>query len=105
MKNINITKIIAYTVVFTAVASAAHAGSTTGMPWEAPLTTIANSISGPVVKVICLLGICGAAAGMMIGEHGNGFKLMLKIVMGGSIALGASSFMSNLFGYSGGAAF
>ena len=75
------------------------------MPWESPLTTIMNSISGPVAKVVCVLGICGAGATLMWGEAGGGMKLMLKIVIGASIALGASSLLLNLFNFSGGATF
>jgi len=80
-----------------AFASSPSAGGS-GLPWEAPLTQILTSIQGPVARVFILLAIIATGIGMAFGEHGSGFKKVMGIAFGGSIVIGAVSFVSTLFG-------
>ncbi len=45
--------------------------SSTGMPWEAPLTKIKNSLSGPVAGVISLIGVIAAGSMLLFGNSGD----------------------------------
>jgi type IV secretion system protein VirB2 len=72
--------------------------SGSGMPWEAPLDTILTSIQGPVARTFILIAIVVCGIGMAFGEHGGGFKKVMGIAFGGSLVIGAVSFVSTLFG-------
>lgn len=56
------------------VAGSAHAATGgAGLPWETPLTTLSNSVTGPVAYSVSLIGIVGAGgvlifAGGMVNE-------------------------------------
>jgi type IV secretory pathway VirB2 component (pilin) len=43
----------------------AFAGTTTGLPWETPLTTIMNSLTGPVALAVSLIAIT-VTGGMLV---------------------------------------
>lgn len=76
-------------------ASAAGGG---GLPWEAPLQTITQSIQGPVAYAISLLGII-ACGGMLIwGVEINEFlKRGIMLVLVISLVILASNVLSSLF--------
>ncbi|EHP6673977.1 TrbC/VirB2 family protein [Campylobacter jejuni] len=66
-----------------------------GLPWESPLQTIKQSISGPVAFVISLLAIIAAGAGLVWGGELSGFlKTLIYIVIIIALVVGANSFMS-----------
>ncbi|WP_434152211.1 TrbC/VirB2 family protein (plasmid) [Methylocaldum gracile subsp. desertum] len=73
-------------------------GGGTGLPWEGPLEKILASVQGPVARVFILIAIVVTGIMMAFGEHGSGFKKVMGIAFGGSIVLGAVSFVSTLFG-------
>lgn len=79
--------------------------SGSGMPWEAPLSRIADSITGPVARVFGLIAIVSTGFALAFGEGGGVFRRLLQIVFGLSIAFTASSFLLGFFGFGGGAAF
>lgn len=76
--------------------------SGTGMPWEGPLTTILESITGPVAKIAGVVAICITGLALAYGEGGGLMRKILGIVFGLSIAFSASSFGLSFFGYGGG---
>lgn len=80
-----------------AFASSPSSGGS-GMPWEGPLDQILTSIQGPVARVGILIAIILTGLMMAFGEHGSGFKKIMGIAFGGSIVIGAVSFVSTLFG-------
>ena len=79
--------------------------SGTGMPWEGPLTTILESITGPVAKIAGVVAICITGLALAFGEGGGLMRKILGIVFGLSIAFAASSFGLSFFGYGGGLGF
>jgi len=81
------------------LAPAAHA-SGSSMPWEAPLQSILQSIEGPVAKVIVIIATGLALA---FGDTSGGFRRLIQIVFGLSIAFAASSFFLSFFSFGGGA--
>ncbi|MCL5237730.1 MAG: TrbC/VirB2 family protein [Nitrospirae bacterium] len=93
-------------VILLAIFSASSAfAAGSGMPWEGPLQQILNSISGPVAKIIGAIAIIATGLALAFGEGGGGFRKLLMIVFGLSIAFTATSFFLGFFGFSGGVAF
>lgn len=92
-----VASLVIATITSPAFASSPSSGGS-GMPWEGPLNTILASIQGPVARVFILISIIVCGLGMAFGEHGSGFKKIMGIAFGGSIVIGAISFVSTLFG-------
>ncbi|MGE0022364.1 MAG: TrbC/VirB2 family protein [Hyphomicrobium sp.] len=84
------------------IVGAAHAAGS-GMPWEAPLQRILESIEGPVAKVIAVVVIIVTGLSLAFGDMGGGLRRMLQIVFGLSIAFAATSFFLSFFSFAGGA--
>ena len=86
-------------VLLTAPAFAAGSN----MPWEQPLNQILESIQGPVAKVISVIVIILTGLALAFGETSGGFRRLIQIVFGLSIAFAASSFFLSFFSFGGGA--
>jgi len=88
------------------IASPAWAGTTgTAMPWEAPLTTIENSLAGPVAKAIGVIAIVITGLGFAFAEGGSAMRKGIGIVFGLAIAFTATTFVTSFFSVTSGAAF
>ena len=96
-----VTAATAFAVVALMTAPAYAAGS--NMPWEQPLTQILDSIQGPVAKVISVIVIIVTGLTLAFGETSGGFRRLIQIVFGLSIAFAASSFFLTFFSFGGGA--
>ena len=83
------------------VAAPAHA-SGSSMPWEQPLNQILESIQGPVAKVVSVIIIIVTGLTLAFGETSGGFRRLIQIVFGLSIAFAASSFFLTFFQFGGG---
>nr|WP_308258846.1 TrbC/VirB2 family protein [Qipengyuania flava] len=83
------------------VAPAHAAGS--GMPWEVPLQSILESIEGPVAKIVAVIIIIVTGLTLAFGDTSGGFRRLVQIVFGLSIAFAASSFFLSFFSFGGGA--
>jgi type IV secretory pathway VirB2 component (pilin) len=84
-----------------ATAPALAAGS--NMPWEQPLQQILQSIEGQVTKIIAVIIIIVTGLSLAFGDAGGGFRRLIQIVFGLSIAFAASSFFLSFFSFGGGA--
>ena len=73
------------------------------MPWEAPLNQILQSIQGPVAKVVSVIIIVVTGLTLAFGDTSGGFRRLIQIVFGLSIAFAASSFFLTFFSFAGGA--
>ncbi len=82
-------------------AVALAAGS--GMPWEEPLQKVLESVQGPVAKIVAVLIIITTGLALAFGETSGGFRKLIQIVFGLSIAFAASSFFLSFFSFGGGA--
>lgn len=89
-------------VVTMMTATSAHA-SGSSMPWEAPLQSILESIEGPVAKIIAVIVIIITGLSLAFGDTSGGFRRLIQIVFGLSIAFAASSFFLSFFSFGGGA--
>jgi len=85
-----------------ALASPARAAGT-GMPWEQPLQQILDSVQGPVAKIVAVIIIIVTGLTLAFGETAGGFRRLIQIVFGLSIAFAASSFFLSFFSFGGGA--
>lgn len=90
-------------VLMVALASAPASAGGSSMPWEAPLQSILESVEGPVAKVISLIIIIITGLTISFGDTSGGFRRMVQIVFGLSIAFAASSFFLTFFSFGGGA--
>lgn len=80
----------------------AHAAGSS-MPWEAPLQAILESIQGPVAKIVAVIIIIATGLALAFGDTSGGFRRLIQIVFGLSIAFAASSFFLSFFSFGGGA--
>jgi len=72
------------------IATAAGAAGS-NMPWEQPLNQILQSVEGPVTGL-----------SLAFGDTSGGFRRLVQIVFGLSIAFAASSFFLSFFSFGGG---
>ena len=93
-----ITASVAMTLATTSVFAA---GS--NMPWEQPLQQILQSIEGPVSKIVAVIIIIVTGLTLAFGDTAGGFRRLIQIVFGLSIAFAASSFFLSFFSFGGGA--
>lgn len=80
----------------------AHAAGS-GMPWEGPLDQILQSIEGPVARIVAVIIITLTGLTLAFGETSGGFRKLIQIVFGLSIAFAATSFFLAFFAFGGGA--
>jgi type IV secretion system protein TrbC len=94
--------LITLSVAILATCLPAHAAGS-GMPWEAPLQRILESIEGPVAKIVAVIIIIVTGLSLAFGDMGGGFRRLIQIVFGLSIAFAATSFFLSFFSFAGGA--
>ena len=83
-----------------AASNARAAGS--NMPWEQPLNQILQSVEGPVAKILAVIIIIVTGLTLAFGDTSGGFRRLIQIVFGLSIAFAASSFFLAFFSFGGG---
>jgi len=97
---------LAYVTALAAVSALmvapAHA-SGSSMPWEEPLQKILESVEGPVAKIVAVIIIITTGLTLAFGDTSGGFRRLVQIVFGLSIAFAASSFFLSFFSFGGGA--
>jgi type IV secretion system protein TrbC len=91
--------------VAAAIFSSLVQGAGAGMPWETPLQSILDSLTGPVAKIAGVAAVCLAGLTMAFSEGGSGMRKIITIAFGLTIAFSATTFFLPLFGYAGGVAF
>lgn len=94
--------LIALSITILASCLPAYAAGS-GMPWEAPLQRILESIEGPVAKIVAVIIIIVTGLSLAFGDMGGGFRRLIQIVFGLSIAFAATSFFLSFFSFAGGA--
>jgi len=92
----------AATFISLVISPAAHAAGS-NMPWEQPLQQILQSIEGPVSKIVAVIIIIVTGLTLAFGDTAGGFRRLIQIVFGLSIAFAASSFFLSFFSFAGGA--
>lgn len=64
---------------------------------------ILRSIEGPVAKIVAVIIIITTGLTLAFGDTAGGFRRLVQIVFGLSIAFAASSFFLSFFSFGGGA--
>jgi type IV secretory pathway VirB2 component (pilin) len=93
----------ASTVLVGAMMAPSAQASGSSMPWEQPLQKILQSIEGPVAKIVAVIIIIATGLTLAFGDTSGGFRRLIQIVFGLSIAFAASSFFLSFFSFGGGA--
>ncbi|WP_445216099.1 TrbC/VirB2 family protein [Bradyrhizobium sp. Pa8] len=101
-RGLRVAELTATATCFLLTASSAHAAGS-GMPWEAPLERILESVQGPVAKIVAVIIITVTGISLAFGDTSGGFRKMVQVVFGLSIAFAASSFFLSFFSFGGGA--
>jgi type IV secretion system protein VirB2 len=94
-----VTAAITCTIALASIPARA-AGS--NMPWEQPLNQILQSVEGPVAKILAVIIIIVTGLSLAFGDTSGGFRRLIQIVFGLSIAFAASSFFLSFFSFGGG---
>jgi len=95
------TRTLVFASMLVVAVQAEAAGS--GMPWEAPLEKVLESVQGPVAKIVAVIIIITTGLTLAFGETAGGFRRLIQIIFGLSIAFAASSFFLSFFSFGGGA--
>ncbi len=94
-----IKKISPLTLIMLAVATAPAFAATggTALPWEGPLKTIQDSLTGPVATTIAIVALFAAGAGLVFGDEMSNFvKRVLIGVMSLALLIAGSGFLTSL---------
>jgi type IV secretion system protein VirB2 len=91
------------TVAIASLATTTAYAAGSNMPWEQPLQQILDSVQGPVSKIIAVIIIITTGLSLAFGDTSGGFRRLIQIVFGLSIAFAASSFFLSFFSFGGGA--
>jgi len=98
----SITRAVTCACISMAMIHAAHAAGS-NMPWEQPLNQVLQSVQGPVAKIISVIIITVTGLTLAFGDTSGGFRRLIQIIFGLSIAFAASSFFLSFFSFGGGA--
>ena len=104
MKDVTLRRVVetvAATFIPLVISPAAYAAGS-NMPWEQPLNQILQSVEGPVAKILAVIIIIVTGLTLAFGDTSGGFRRLIQIVFGLSIAFAASSFFLAFFSFGGG---
>jgi len=93
----------AFASAFVALFPCAALAAGSDMPWEGPLQDILDSLQGPVARIVAVIIIITTGLTLAFGDSSGGFRKLVQIVFGLSIAFAASSFFLTFFSFGGGA--
>jgi type IV secretion system protein TrbC len=84
------------TALYPPVAHAAAAGGG-GLPWDTPLTTLKNDLTGPVAFTISLLAMVACGAALVFGGEINEFvRRIIMLVLVCAFIVGVTNLASAL---------
>jgi type IV secretory pathway VirB2 component (pilin) len=104
MKDVTLRRAVetaAATFISLVISPTAYAAGS-NMPWEQPLNQILQSVEGPVAKILAVIIIIVTGLTLAFGDTSGGFRRLIQIVFGLSIAFAASSFFLAFFSFGGG---
>ena len=82
-----------------AIAAAEETETAGALPWEQRLNQLADSLSGPVIRVVGILAIIMIAGALAVGAGGSAMKSGLQVVLGLTIAASAVTFGLPFLGF------
>ncbi|AUX79177.1 TrbC/VirB2 family protein [Sinorhizobium fredii] len=100
-RKVTVVALVAAPIVLAPFACALASSGGGGLPWEAPLEQIQESITGPVAGAIALAAMAIAGGMLIFGGELNDFaRRLVYIVLVAGILLGATQIVG-LFGATG----
>jgi type IV secretory pathway VirB2 component (pilin) len=90
-----------FAVMLLTVGNEAYAGTATGgsLPYESWLTSLRDSVTGPVAFSLSIIGIVIAGGVLIFGGDLNGFfRSLIFIVLVMALLVGAQNMMTTFFG-------
>ena len=85
---------LAMTMLYTIHAEATTSG---GLPWDGPIQTLQNDLTGPVATGISVVAFLAAGAALVFGEELGGIaKKALYVVLGVSMIVMGNRFLAAL---------
>jgi type IV secretion system protein TrbC len=103
IERVHLNTLAVATFVIASVLTRPAFAAGSNMPWEQPLQQILQSIEGPVSKIVAVIIIIVTGLTLAFGDTAGGFRRLIQIVFGLSIAFAASSFFLSFFSFAGGA--
>ena len=93
VRRVSVTRFaLGFQLLLATAAIAATSGPT--MPWDTPLTTIRDSLSGTVAHILVTVAVITTGLVFAFSEAGTGARRLFGVAFGGAIALGALSVMT-----------
>jgi type IV secretory pathway VirB2 component (pilin) len=92
--------LVAWLLLRPAAAIGQPAGGGGGMPWETPLQTLIDSLTGPVAKAIGIAAIVCLGIGIAFSEGGSMLRKALFVVFGLAITFSAATWALPFLGFS-----
>jgi type IV secretion system protein VirB2 len=87
-------------ILFDSSLAHASAGSGGGLPYEAALTKVEHSVTGPVAYTLSILGIVGAGGILIFGGDLSGFfRTMVILVLVIGVMVSSANVLQTLFGH------
>jgi type IV secretory pathway VirB2 component (pilin) len=90
-----------FIVMLVVVGNDAYAGTATGgsLPYESWLSTLRDSVTGPVAFTLAIVGIVIAGGVLIFGGDLNGFfRTLIFMVLVMAFLVGAQNMMTTVFG-------
>ena len=81
-----------FLLAFTAAAPA-EATTSGSLPWDNILNTIAESVKGPVISALVVLGICAGGAYWFFTESQRGLVQIIKVLVVAGMVSGLTGFL------------
>jgi len=88
--------------LFAQTLAVAHAATSSGMPWDAPLNQIVTALTGSVAHVIGVIALFGLGCGFAFSEGGSMMRKGLFVVLGLTLAFNAATWGLQFLGLGGG---
>lgn len=86
-------------ILFTPQHAFASVGSGGSLPYESWLTSLRNSVTGPVAFTLSIVGIVIAGGVLIFGGDLNGFfRSLIFLVLVMALIIGANNMMTTFFG-------
>lgn len=84
-------------MALTFIAAPVWAQAIPSMPWESGACSMAKAMTGPWVFWVMVGAIALGGVLIMVGEMSGPFKWVFQIIGGGTVAVGATTFVTMIF--------
>ena len=78
------------------LAESAAASGVAAMPWDGPLQTIADALTGNTIRLVAVIALAAGGIVWAFTKNEEGVKRIGQAVLGLGVAIGAASFAATL---------